>query len=65
MRSKNEIPDVGYDKNATDGKPFFCPHCKTYFSYENIVAQETAERVDRKEMIYRCLKCEKLFRLIN
>ena len=50
MEDYSNVPDVGYDKHATDGRPFFCPHCKTKFSYENIVAEEMAVRVDRKEM---------------
>lgn len=65
MGSNTDIPDVGYNKQATDGRPFFCPHCKTAFSYENIVAEEMAVCVDRKEMIYECKECQGLFRLIN
>ena len=65
MSSNTGIPDVGYDNSAADGKPFFCPHCMTHFSYEEIVSQEAAERVDRQEMIYRCGNCGKTFRLIH
>ena len=65
MRGKNEIPDAGYDRQATDGAPFLCPHCGKRSSYEEIVSQETAERVDMKEMIYRCRTCDKMFRMLN